>query len=449
MNKRNINPALMEQLLKGTQNQEVKPSFELTSDPAFPFYKIPVDEKGTPLNNVVYFPKSVVKVVDGEEVYAPLTLYAHRCRQGKSYPSYRCTASLQDEVYNDFGYDGECPFCSAVPECWDLYNKKLEILARERGIDIKNDTTDTLKSDRQNLLSEMAIKNADEMVIFPIVVISNTGFVPKSAQDVVCKPYYHVMRMQTFMEKIVTPLQQRPLPINSPAGLFYSFQYAYDTKGKPANVRDAGRSAQYVALLDDQTLAALKPYVEMAEKAAEKFTAVQAAMCYIPGEFLHKDEQSKIVDNLMKQTRSLIASLEAGETATAALGANSVAGALAAFGATPVQAEVPQISTTAPVDQSAPAGAAFGGTPAQPMAQPMQTGVQPGVQPAPVQSAPVQTGVPPTQATAPAQQSAQIGAQVGTPPNGAAAFGAVPVQTDGQPANGAAAFGGFGGSFSG
>lgn len=419
MNKRNINPALMEKLLSGTANQEVKPSFELTSDPNFPFYKIPMDEKGTPLNNVVYFPRSVIKVVDGEETYAPLTLYAHRCRQGKSYPSYRCTASLSDEVYSELGYDGECPFCSAVPECWDLYNKKLKITARERGIDLDNDTTDALKSERQNLLSEMAIKNADEMVIFPIVVISNTGFVPRSPADVVCKPYYHVMRMQTFMDKIITPLQQRPIPINHPAGLFYSFQYAYDTKGKPANARDAGKNAQYIPLLDEQTIGALNPYVEMAEKAAEQFTAVQAAMCYIPGEFLTKDEQTKIVDNLMKQTRSLIASLEAGETATAALGANSVAGALAAFGATPVQTEVPQISAGAPATpaaQPASAAAAFGATPAQPNAQP--------------------------------NPAAAFGAAPAQP--NPAAFGAAPAQpTTQQPTNGAATFGGFGGAFSG
>lgn len=414
MEKRNVNPALMAQLLNGTVNQEVKKNYDITNDPNFPFYRIPVDESGNPLDNIVYFPRSVLEVIDGEEVYNPLTLFAHRCRQGKGYPTYRCTASLSDPVYESLGYDGECPFCAATADCWDLYNKKLAVISKERGIDLANDTTDALRSERQTLLSEMAIKNADEMVVFPIVVISNTGYIPSNRQAAVVKPYFHVMRMQTFKESILDQLTKLPTPIKHPAGQFFSFQYSYDTKGKPANLRDAGKNAKYVPLLDMNSINALAPYVEEAENVAKEFTRLQAGTVYVPGEFLTKDEQIKIVDKMMAPTRSVLASMEVMSSATTTpqiSGANAVAGALEAFGATPVQQP-----------------AAVGITP---QTTPATDGANLGISPAPA------TGAPAFGAT-PVQQSA--------PAVGAATFGTAPVQ---QPTVGAATFGGFGGAVNG
>jgi hypothetical protein len=414
MEKRHVNPALMEQLLAGTVNQEIKKSYDTTNDPNFPFYKIPRDESGNPLDNIVYFPRSVVSMVDGEEVYDPLTLYAHRCRQGKGYPTYRCTASLVGGLYeSEFGYDGECPFCAATAQCWDLYNKKLAITAKERNIDLDNDTTDAMKSVRSDLLAEMAIKNPDEMVVFPIVVISNTGYIPTSRDKAVIKPYFHVMRMQTFKENILDQLTKLPVPIKHPGGLFFSFQYSYDTKGKPANLRDAGKNAKYIPLLDMNSTNALAAYVAEAEEAAKDFTRVKAGMVYVPGEFYTKDEQTKIVDKLMASTRSVLASMsvmENGGGNAQLTGNNGVAGALASFGATPANG-------TASV---AGALAAFGATPAT--AAP--AGDTLGITPAPAAAAP-------TAAPAPAAESV------------APTFGAAPTQ---PASNGAATFGGFGGA---
>lgn len=356
--KKITDPALINEFVTGATNQVVSSSTPKSDDPNFPVFRTPLEK-----DLIVYFPKVCVTTVDGQEVYNPLVSHAHAVRKGaKQFLTYRCISGLSGGAYENLHYDGTCPFCDGLATCWDLYNEKMARKAAEMGIDLQNDTADTMKPYRQQFIQEMAIKKSEEYVTFPIVIISDTGTIPQSLDAAKCEAQFVTMRKDTFEQKIMDPLTKQAVPIAHPGGLFFKWCFTYDTKGKPANVRDAAKNAQYLPIVDAGGVNALSPFVPNAEAAAQKFTNAQAASCVIMNQFYDKEDLVKEVDAILADTNRTLSVLKQGAPAVAPVNAlpnvgSGVAGALAAFGGgTPVA----EASATAPTGAPATGFAGFG-----------------------------------------------------------------------------------------
>lgn len=415
-----LDPTLIASLVDGAATQVVGGGSPKTDDPNFPVFR-------TPLNTdlIIYMPRTPVVNVDGQDVYNPLTSHVHNVRKGaKMYLQYRCVTSLSGGVYDELGYDGTCPFCDGMADCWDLYNKKIEMKAREQNIDPSNDPDDLMKPWRQQYVQDMAIKKADEFVTFPIVIISETGTVPRSLEDAKMQAQFVMMRKETFVEKIMDVLTKQPVPITNPAGYYFKWAFTYDTKGKPANVRDAARKAQYIPILDVGSTQLLTQFTEKAEEVAKEFTNVKAATVVLANQFYSMEFLRSEAISVLTETRKMLQVLENTPVgATPAITANTgVANALASFG----------VANTAPAGAIAMSQSAPAPTPAavsgQPMAQ-QAVVVPPTVAAQPNAAQPNAPAAQQTVATAPTQQpttptqQATAGAAAQTAPTTFSGFG--------------------------
>lgn len=355
--KKTVSPELVAELMDGASAQVVSSSTPRSDDPNFPVWRTPLDK-----DVIVYFPKVAVTQADGVETYNPLTAHIHSVKKGANgYANYRCISGLSGGKYESvLGYDGSCPFCDGVNLCWDLYNEKMRRKAAEMGIDLENDVADAMKPFRQQFVQEMAIKKCEEYVTFPIVVISETGFVPKDMSDAVLAPYFVTMRKQSFEKNIIEVLTKQTTPIPHPGGLFFKWCYTYDTKGKPATPRDAAKNAQYLPILDNASTASLSVYIAPAEEKAKEFTNAKAAECIIMNEFYAMADIKAEADSILADTRRILDVMTSNKDTPVALpGAtamgNGVSAALASFG---VGAGVPAADPVATAAATAPAGAA-------------------------------------------------------------------------------------------
>lgn len=343
--KKITDPALINEFVTGATNQVISSSTPKSDDPNFPVFRTPLEK-----DLIVYFPKVCVSTVDGQEVYNPLVSHAHAVRKGaKQFLTYRCINGLMGGAYDSLHYDGSCPFCDGLASCWDLYNEKMNRKAAEMGIDLQNDTADTMKPYRQQFIQEMAIKKSEEYVTFPIVIISDTGTIPQTLDASKFEAQFVTMRKDTFEQKIMDPLTKQAVPIPHPGGLFFKWCFTYDTKGKPANVRDAARNAQYLPIVDAGGVNALQPFVANAEEAAKSFTNAQAASCVIMNQFYDKEDLVKEVDAILADTnRTLSVFRQSASVPTAnALPTNvgsGVAGALASFGGASATADATPVN---------------------------------------------------------------------------------------------------------
>lgn len=347
-----VDPALMKNLVSEAANQVVTSGSPKSDSPDFPVFRTPLDK-----DIIVYFPKNcTVTTVDGQEVYDPLVAHVHTAKKGKQFLSYRCISNFSGGTFTDvYGYDGECPFCNAVATSWELYNAKMARKAQELGINLESDTTDQMKPYRQQFLEEMAIKRAEEYVTFPIVVISETGLIPETVDTADMKAYFVTMRKSSFVEKIIEPLTKQAIPIAHPGGMFFKWCYTYDTKGKPANLRDAGKNAKYLPVIDANSNNLLSSFIAPAEELAKNFTKENAASFIVMNEFYEKSEIVKECDAIMAETNRALAVLSGAPVASPTvaqipqMGAG-VAGALASFGVqTPAEAPATAVPNNAPV----------------------------------------------------------------------------------------------------
>ena len=351
--RKSIDPTLIGTLIEGTTNQVVSGGTPKSEDPNFPVFKTPLDK-----DLIVYFPKVCVSVVDGQEVYNPLISHVHAVKKGKQFLSYRCINGLSGGAYTEqLGYDGSCPFCDGMADCWDLYNLKMSRKAMELGIDVNNDPTDAMKPYRSQFVTEMAIKRADEYVTFPIVVISDTGTIPQDPNNAKLETFFVEMRKDTFVQKIMDPLTKQAIPINSPGGMYFKWCFTYDTKGKQANVRDAAKNAQYLPIIDAQSNQVLSVFTQAAEEKAKEFTNIKAATVLVMNEFFDKDYLQSECDAVLADTKRTLAVLNAGISGMGAPAlpvsdntmGSGVANALASFGvAQQSQAPAQEVAQTVP-----------------------------------------------------------------------------------------------------
>lgn len=303
MARRKADPTAMQGLLQASKEQTVQAGYQASEDPNFPVMRTPVEKR-----YLVYFPKTNVTVVDGVESMDLMPSLQHAFSNGNGHGFVRCIHGLEHE---ELGYDGTCPACSGVAEVWDLYKLKIEQHAQFKGIDPMNDKDEQLKQVKQKAGDERVLKNAERYYCFPVALIPLVGSVPAPDALETMKVEFVFWREQRYIDKIKKPLDNMFPPRPHPAGMFWVWDFNYDTKGRPANARDAARNAVFTAI-DATTAQQFEPLAVKAEELAVGFTSAKAHEVVLAMQFLYKDDIDAEVGKIMSRTRSILSQIQAG-----------------------------------------------------------------------------------------------------------------------------------------
>jgi hypothetical protein len=327
---RKVDVSLLAQLNAGAEKQEVKKGgFSRTTDPNFPVFSTPINK-----DILVYIPMTnVVQTENGSDMKL-LNVHTHTYREGNITGMLRCISGLEGGVFSEaLGYDGTCPACEAVKDCWALYNRKLDAEAKKLGIDPQNDTGDVLKATRRKILDEMDMKGTEEYVTFPIVIIPTQEGSIKPAPDALknLQVQFVVWTKKRYEKNIIGALDSLMENPGHPGGMFWVWKFSYDTGGKQANARDSAKNAKYMPITDGNFLNVLNPAKATLDKAAADFTNEKATEVIISNQFMYKEDLEDRVNKIMAKTRNLLSLSETESLGAPALGANP----LASFGALP------------------------------------------------------------------------------------------------------------------
>lgn len=321
---RKVDVSLLAQLNAGVEKQEIKKGgFSRTSDPKFPVFSTPINT-----DILVYIPNTnVIQTENGSEMKL-MNVHTHSYREGNITGMLRCISGLEGGVYSEvLGYDGTCPACEAVKDCWSLYNRKLAAEAQKLGIDPQNDTGDVLKSTRRKILDEMDMKGTEEYVTFPIVIIPTQEKSIKPTPDALknLQVQYVVWTKKRYEKNIIGALDSLMENPGHPGGMFWVWKFSYDTGGKQANARDSAKNAKYMPITDGGFLKVLSPAKSALDDAAKEFTNEKAAEVIISNQFMYKEDLEDKVNKIMAKTRNLLSLSETESLGAPALGANPLA----------------------------------------------------------------------------------------------------------------------------
>lgn len=321
---RKVDVNLLAQLNAGAEKQEVKKGgFSRTTDPNFPVFSTPVNK-----DILVYIPMTnVVSTENGSEMKL-LNVHTHTYREGNYTGMLRCISGLEGGVYSEvLGYDGSCPACEAVKDCWALYNRKMEAEAKKLGVDPQNDTGEVLKSVRRKILDEMDMKGTEEYVTFPIVIIPTMEKSIKPTPDALknLQVQFVVWTKKRYEKNILGALESLMNNPGHPGGMFWIWKFSYDTAGKQANARDSAKNAKYMPITDANFLNAMASGKAALEQAAAGFTNEKASEVVISNQYMYKEDLDEKVNKIMAKTRNLLSLSEAESLGAPALGANALA----------------------------------------------------------------------------------------------------------------------------
>lgn len=329
---RKVDLSLLAQLNAGAENQEIKKGSSKTTDKNFPVFSTPVNE-----DILVYIPKTNLVATENGEDMKLLNVFIHDYKQGQGFGQLRCINGLSGGVYDMLGYDGTCPACEAMKDAWELYNRKLKAEATKLGIDPQNDPGEVLKSARTKILGEMDMKNPEEYVTFPVVIIPLKGKM-QPADDALAnlKVQFVTWRRKRYEDNILAALDTLMVNPGHPAGMFWVWKFSYNTEGKQANARDSAKNAKYTPITDSAALSILSKLTSACEDAAKDFTNEKATEVIVANQFMYKEDLDKEVDKIMSKTRSLLEISDIGSVAQPQLtaGANPLASFGGAIGTT-------------------------------------------------------------------------------------------------------------------
>lgn len=342
--KKTFTQEALQTLMQASAEQTGKSVRVRTYDENYPVFDIPVNSK-----LLVYVPNHTVDLPDGSTSLRMDKFAAHSTRAGKGgseYNKIRCTAGL---VLEEAGLDGSCPFCNAVNESWDLLNKKLDGIARQKGIDPNADgAKELLKADFRDLANKKAVDQATVSLTFPVVVIDcieKDGIKttnPKLADDgsIQGKVYWYTIGESTYNDKWVKsfdtapPLADGTAPTN-PAGMWFILNYTYDSKsGKHDKMGSAKALTVGVKNMGEN----YKPIEEYFDKLTEEWTPAKAMEVLVDNQLRDMAEQTEACDTVMRFTRDTLASFESVANAGVSNPVAAANATLDSFGATPMEA---------------------------------------------------------------------------------------------------------------
>lgn len=309
MKRRKVDISKIGTLLESSANQVVTRGVQKTEDINFPVFATPVNE-----DILVYIPKTnLVVSEDGQEEMKVVNAHIHDYKKGKQYGQMRCISGLSGGIFDELGYDGSCPCCEANKEVWDLYNEKLKIEAEKLGLDVQNDTNDMLKPVKEKLRGEMELKNPEEYVTFPIVIIPLKGKM-QPTDDAInnLKPVFVTWRKKRYEDSIIAQLEGLMENPGHPAGMFWLWKFTYNTEGKQATARDSAKNAKYMILPTDWKAKYGAELEGACEEVAKEFTNIKATEVLVANQFLYKEDVEEEVNKIMVKTRQQLDLLRVG-----------------------------------------------------------------------------------------------------------------------------------------
>lgn len=279
----------------------------------FPVFDIPVNKKV-----LVYVPNHRVATPDGRETIRMDKGAFHPIIDKGSYHTLRCISGIVTDDYQDAdgntvkGYDGTCPCCdnSVVSELWDLYRYEYAEIAKQKGIDPDNDPDDTLKPFRQELARKMAIKQAEVMYTFPIVVVDceeGTTTPKKNAEgQLTGKPMWYTIRETTYMEKWAKSFEAMEDGQDHPAGCWFILNFEYNAK---SGKHDKMGSARALAVTYRQ-MANYGEWAKYFDNLTAGWTPQKATETVIANIYPSLDEARQVVDTVMQPVRNKLSMFE-------------------------------------------------------------------------------------------------------------------------------------------
>lgn len=326
------------QMIAASQGQKVIKGVQKTKDPDFPVFGTPVDK-----DILIYIPRTNITSDENGETMGVLHSVIHDYKEGRQFGSLRCIKGLDNEVFSELGYDGECPLCKALNECWALYNQYVDLKAKQLNLKKNADGTyddpeELLKPYKEQYRKEMAINQPTEYVTFPIVVIPKAPAAAKPAEgwEKEAKAYWLHWRRERYEEKILKQLDSLDENPGHPAGLIWLAKYTYDTKGAKADPMLAAKNATYSIC---QNQSKFEDVMRKGEELAREFTIQKAVETVIAVDFKSVNEIERKLSSIMKDTRNKLAILSGGgadSTANKAI-ENDAEKALEQFGVTDVK----------------------------------------------------------------------------------------------------------------
>ena len=273
------------------------------------------------------------------------------------YHSIRCLSNI---VLEEEGYDGTCPLCDTLPECWDLYHKQYAETAKMKGIDPNNDPEDSLKAVRQDLTKNMVVKGGEVWYTFPIVIIDCEDGKTEPKKDakgqISGRPVWYSIREATYKDKWEGAFEA--MPTDCPAGEWFVLNFTYESK---TGQHDKMNSARALKVIYKTMVEAFKPWGEYFDELTKEWTPQKATETVIANFFLDKSEVQEIADTAMQPVRDKLAMLS---MVSAGIGApqglpqgGSPEDIAAQFGATPAGAGAPPPVAGIPPMGTSPAGA--------------------------------------------------------------------------------------------
>lgn len=343
-----ISAEAMQNILTASAEQTGSTKQPKSYDPNFPAWEVPVNTKV-----LIYVPNHTMTLPDGTPTLRMDKFAAHDCRGRNTYAKVRCTAGIVDE---ELGLDGSCPFCDAIAEVWELYNKEYADAAAVRGIDLNDaGASDMLKTERDELRKHRAVDQGRVNYTFPIVVIEcetkngEATTQPKydEAGRLIAKTYWYSIAESTYEEKWVKSLEAATLDDGStptnPAGLWFILNYKV-AKNVEANKMNSAKALQVVPKPMGENY---KNVAEYFDKMTEEWTPAKAMETLVANALRDGTEQKEACDEIMKPTRDKLAMRELQAGSVPAQGqlpvngdANAVLGAFGAAPATPANAAV-------------------------------------------------------------------------------------------------------------
>lgn len=259
----------------------------------YPFFEVPVNSKV-----LVYIPNHR-QVIDGEAVIRADRGAFHNVRSKSMFGTVRCSSGL---IAEEDGFDGSCPFCQAVSECWDLFGIEKKEIALSKGIPVDQESEE-LRSIGRSLMEKMAVTKADRKITFPIVVIEGVEGKPTTPKldekgNLCYKVMWYQLREATFMEKWLKPLEDED--DTCPAGRWAILNYTYESKDGKHNKM---MSAQKLVVSYKNMSADYKAWAEEFDRLTEEWTPKLASETVIANFYLDNKDGAEYCDEIMADTR--------------------------------------------------------------------------------------------------------------------------------------------------
>lgn len=294
-------PEQLEAVKVESANQSTSTVVEKTTDPNYPMFDIPVNDKV-----LIYVPNHTV--VDKETGVVSLRMdkpILHPVKKGKRFLNIRCVRGLSEAA----GYSGECPFCNGEQDPWTLANEQIKEQCKQRGLDPADSDSEEVKAIKRECYSNRVVKAGEQYYTFPIVVIETDPanfktilFDEKSGipKHRVC---WYTIKKSSYENKWGKTLEGMEDEPTHPGGEFFILNFTYESKQGDWNKRDSARA-----------LAVTHKRVKDSQKAKEYFDketadwdVAKAIETIYDNMFYTEEDLQAEVDEVLQPTRDKIA----------------------------------------------------------------------------------------------------------------------------------------------